>query len=169
MKTSRERLLMASASRACRWCLYACVIRPSPRRLEALHQRIREANEARDVPTFTPVGKEERAFLEDPEAPWRTRIPLVADDGARLAHANRVVSDLSAALSAGAWRWRPCARLWEPVLANFTLPAHLAKEAPPGRVRLRRARTPGGGLGPGGGDRRLDRGSCSRPWPPCPR
>lgn len=129
MKTSRERLLIGFVFAGLPLVLYAFVIRPSTLRLKTLHQRIREANEAcRDVPTFTPVGKEERAFLEDPEARWRTRIPLVADDGARLAHANRVVSDLSAALKRRSVAVASMRAVWEPILANFTLPAHLAKE-----------------------------------------
>lgn len=134
MRTSRERLLMGLVFGGLPLVLYGLVLRPSTLRLRALHDRLRAADEAhRDVPTFIPVGREERAFLEAPDASWRTRIPVVADDGARLALANRVVSDLSSALKRRGVPIAGVRATWAPIQADFTLPAHLAKGPAPWR------------------------------------
>lgn len=133
MNPTRERLVMGLVFAGLPLILYLLVLRPSAVRIKALHARIRAAHEAhQDVPTFTPVGREERAFLEAPDAPWRTRIPVVADDGDRLALANRVVSELSEALKHRGVAIAGLRATWEPIQADFTLPGHLAREPLPG-------------------------------------
>ena len=128
MRTYRERLLMGLLFAGLPVLLYALVIRPATLRFHRLHERIRAADEAcRDVQAFTPVTQAERAFLEEPAAAWRTRVPLLDGDGARLAHANRVVSDLSVALKGRGLRAAAMRAAWEPIEAQFTLPGPVAK------------------------------------------
>jgi type II secretory pathway component PulM len=58
------------------------VWRPAETRMAANRARIAEA-EARiqELPRYTPLSAEEAAFLEDPSAPWRQRIPRVLGTG----------------------------------------------------------------------------------------
>lgn len=134
MSVARERLFMGLVFAGLPAVLYLLVLRPSAVRIQRLHARIQAADEAfQHVPTFTPVGEEERAFLEEPDAPWRTRIPVVVDDGDRLALANRVVSELSAALKRRGVAIAGLRATWEPIKADFTLPAPLTRGPAPGR------------------------------------
>jgi hypothetical protein len=147
MTSSRERLFMALLFTGLPVLLYGLVIRPSTRRVHLLHERLRAANEAyRDFQTFTPVSQAERALLEDPGAPWRARMPLLDGDGARLAHANRVVSELSSSLKARGLNIASLRATWEPITADFTLPGRLAPGPLAGRL------APGPLAGPAAGD-----------------
>lgn len=111
--------------------LYGLLFHPSIHRLERLERRIRLAHEeAPDHASFTPVAAEERAFLEAPGAPWRTALPLIAEDGARISHVNRVVNALNAALIDRGLRATAIRAALDPVRIDFSLPSHLAWEAP---------------------------------------
>jgi hypothetical protein len=132
MMATRERTRMALVFLGLPLVLYGMILRPSAVRHEALHQRIRGEDEAcRNLPVFLKVTQEERAFLEAPDAAWRTRMPLVATDGARLALANRVVSDLAAALKRRGVAVAALRASWEPIQADFTLPAGLDRSPAP--------------------------------------
>ena len=110
------------------------VVRPATRRLAALHRRIDAAHaDTPEVAPFVPVSREERALLEDPGAPWRTRLPLVAEDSARLAQVDRVVNEVRAALTARGVRAAGMRLLLDPVQADFTLPDGPIRAARPPR------------------------------------
>jgi hypothetical protein len=129
---ARERLLMALWFAGLPLLLYALMVRPSLGRIGALQRRIHNANlGAREFTTFTPVTREERAFLEAPGAPWRSRIEWAGDDAARLSHVNRLVGAVDAALAARGLRIAAMRVAWDPVLADFTLPDHLVPEPLP--------------------------------------
>jgi hypothetical protein len=107
---------------------YFLLARPAMGRIQALQLRIQAANEGfQGVPPFTPVSREERKLLEDPAAPWRSRIPLVDGDAARMAQVDRVVSQLAAALRARKVKAVAMRAVLEPVQAEFTVPASLAQ------------------------------------------
>lgn len=129
MKPIGERLLMGLLLAALPALAVALVVWPASRRLAALRQRIDAAHAlAPEVAPFVPVSREERAFLTDPEAPWRTRIPLVAGDGARLAQVDRVVNEVRAALAAQGVRAAEMRLLLDPVQAEFSLPDEATRE-----------------------------------------
>lgn len=108
------------------------VILPSVRRSAGLRRRIDAAHQvARDVRPFIPVGGEERAFLEGPGAPWRSRLPWVPDDAARLAHVDRVVNEVGAAFGAKGVRIAGMKVVMDPVRADFSLPPRAGREAFP--------------------------------------
>ena len=131
MKRAMERLLVALLILGVPSLTYGLVIRPSQRRLEDLRQRIQKANgESSAFQLFTPVGEEERAFLEDPKAPWRTRLIPVAGDAARLAHMNRVVREVQASLKAKGITALAMRTTWDPFTADFTLPAGVTRRTP---------------------------------------
>jgi len=133
MTISRERVIMGLLLAALPVLLYGGLLRPSLLRQAELRRRIHAAHdEAPGVQSFTPVREEERSFLEAPRAPWRTRLALVAGDAERLDHMNRVVTGLGAALKARGVRATVLRAAWEPVTAEFTLPAELKGEIPPG-------------------------------------
>jgi hypothetical protein len=131
MSLFRERLLMALLLAALPVGLYGLLLRPSLRRLEALHRRIQRAQDGPAVQAFTPVSREERAFLEDPAAPWRSRLPQVAGDGARLAQVNRVVNEVDMALRARGVAVTAMRAALDPISADFTLPDRLAQSPAP--------------------------------------
>ena len=129
---SKERLVTGLVVAGLPLFIYGLVLRPSVKRMEALHARIRQAEEeARNVKIFTPVSREERAFLEDPGAPWRLRMPEVEGDGARLAQVNRVVSAVDASLKEHGVEVASMRARWDPVTADFTLPDPTLSEARP--------------------------------------
>jgi len=130
MNAARERLGLGLAFLVMPGLIYALAIRPSTHRLAALQQRIQKANEVcRELPPFTRVSQDEKALLEDPAAPWRGRIARVGDDAALLAHVDRVVSDLNAAMKAAGVRITTLRATLEPVAADCTLPRSLAEDS----------------------------------------
>jgi hypothetical protein len=134
MRKHRERVVLGLLLVALPAVAVLAVVVPASRRLAALHRRIEAAHlDTPEVPSFVPVGKEERAFLENPDAPWRTRIPVVADDAARLTEVDRVVSEVSAALAGQGLRAAEVRLLLDPIQADFSLPgAPLGTAARPG-------------------------------------
>ena len=133
MTLAKERLILGALIPSLPIALYFLIIQPSVQRAKALNQRIAQAHSESPFQTYTPVDREEKSFLEASPAPWRARIPVIAGDGARLAHVHRVVSDLNAAFKAGGVRVVGIQATWDPIEAKFTLPAHLTREAAPAR------------------------------------
>jgi hypothetical protein len=132
MNALRERILLAALGLGIPLLGFALVLRPSFRRLDALHQRIRAAETtASPRRPYTPVGQEERAVLEDPSAPWRARIPRIVGDADRLAQVDRVVNDLGSAFKAKGVSIASVHAAWDPVTIDFTLPGGLERESPP--------------------------------------
>ena len=108
------------------------VLMPSLRRVEALRQRLRVCQEAlQQGQPCAALSAEERILLEPPQAKWRTRIPRLDDDGARLAHLDRVVAELNAALAAKKLSVLGMRASWAPLVGSFTLPARGLDPAPP--------------------------------------
>jgi hypothetical protein len=133
MTLAKERLILGTLIPALPIALYFMVIQPSVKRAKALNQRITQAHTESPFQTYTPVNREEQSFLEASPAPWRSRIPLIAGDGARLAHVHRVVSDLNAAFKAGGVKVVGIQATWDPIEAKFTLPSQVTQEAAPAR------------------------------------
>ena len=125
MNLPRERALMLALLAVLPSGLYALLVRPSLKHLEALQARIRRADEACPLHPFTPVGPDERAVLEPPEAPWRARIPRLDGDRARPAHVDWVVGQANAAFQAGGARIAAMRAALGPVSADCTVPAGL--------------------------------------------
>lgn len=134
MRPVGERALLGLVLAAIPVLVGLLVVRPATRRLAALHRRIEAAHaDTPGVTPFVPVSREERALLEDPGAPWRTRLPLVADDAARLAQVDRVINEVRAALAARKVRAAGMRLLLDPVHADFSFPDAPTRAARPPR------------------------------------
>lgn len=133
MTLAKERLVLGALIPALPIALYFLIIQPSVQRAKALNQRIAKAHSASPFQPYTPVNREEQSFLEASPVSWRSRIPVIAGDAARLAHVHRVVSDLNAAFKAGGVKVVGIQATWDPIEAKFTLPAQLTREAAPAR------------------------------------
>lgn len=132
---NRERVAMGLVLAGLPVLIAALIVLPSLRRTDALKRRIQAAHElGREARPFVPVGREERAFLEDPGASWRSRLPVVRGDGARLAQVDRVVSEVSEAFRARGVRIAGMKALLAPVDGAFSLPAGPLRPAFPRRA-----------------------------------
>jgi len=130
MRYQRERLLMGLSLVGLPALLVVLGIYPTQRRSNALRVQIQAAEEAyKVIPAVHGLNPEERKLLDDPKAAWRTRLPLVVGDQARLAHYHRVVGELQRGLTrvgtpAGGMR-----SSWDPIQASFTLAGSLSEPA----------------------------------------
>lgn len=131
MRYQRERLLMGLSLVGLPALLVVLGIYPTQRRSNALRLQIQAAEEAyKVIPAVHGLNPDERRLLDDPKATWRTRLPLVVGDQARLAHYHRVVGALQQGLSrvgtpAGGMR-----SSWDPIQASFTLAGSLSEPVP---------------------------------------
>lgn len=104
------------------------VLLPSLHRLEAKRARMTEIDQRMQaLPLIRPLSGPERALLDAPGAPWRTRIPMIRSDADRLAHYHAVVSGLQAE-----WKRRKVPLLgvrahWDMVKGSFSLPGDLGQ------------------------------------------
>jgi hypothetical protein len=89
-------------------------------RQRAATQRLQE------LPPVQPLSPEERKVLEDPAAPWRYRIPFIPNDGVRLGHYHRVVTDLQQTCRQAGIKVVGVRSTWDSIHASFTLPPVLA-------------------------------------------
>ena len=126
MKHPKERALMAAVLLGAPSLLLWLGLLPVIRRGEALRQQIRSLNaEFVTLSRFSPLSKEERELTQDPAAAWRSRMPMVAGDQARLAHYNRVVSELQETLKQAGVASSRMRSSWDPIQASFTIPEDL--------------------------------------------
>ncbi len=137
-----ERLVFALVLLMLPICFYAFIVRPARVTLETLDARIEAADlQIRDLPNFQPLSAEEKKVLLDPAAPWRQRLPIIAGDGAKLAHYDRVVSLLQRAWGSRGVAIEGVRSSWDPIQASFTLPGTLpppvgaAGSSGPGELR----------------------------------
>ena len=101
--------------------------RPADLRMASNRARIAEAQtRIQELPRFTPLSAEEAAFLEDPAAPWKQRIPLIRSDRDRLSHYHRVVTSVDQAFQRGGIRIHGMRSNWDAIHASFTLDRELA-------------------------------------------
>jgi len=131
MTPAKERWLLGLLLVVAPVALYFLFLRSAIQHMDGLQGRLQQFHAESPFQSFSPVGREERAFLEVPDAPWRTRIPVLTGDGARLAHVHRVVNELNATLRAGGIKVAGLRASWDPVEARFTLPAQLTQGAVP--------------------------------------
>ena len=110
------------------------VLLPAQRRMTALQaEQDRINQEIAELPRYSPLTDEERRLLEDPSATWRHRIPLVANDRAKVAHYYHVVTQLQQALQRGGAAPMGIRSEWDPIRGSYTLPTGLVSlaQAPP--------------------------------------
>ena len=121
-----ERLLLATLFLVLPVLFLVFVLLPSRTRMEARKQRQAAITERlKLLPTIQPLSLKERALLEDPQAPYKTRIPLLRSDSERLGHYHSVVSDLQIA-----WKRDGVALLslranWDGFKGSYSLPGEL--------------------------------------------
>lgn len=72
-----------------------------------------------------PLSSAERQMLSDPQAPWRSRIPYLEGDAARLWHYHRTVTQLQGVLRQGGVSTGSVRSSFDPVHGSFTLPSAL--------------------------------------------
>lgn len=102
---------------------------PADARMALNRSRIAEAQaRIQELPRYTPLSPEEAAFLEDPAAAWKQRIPLIRGDRDRLAHYNLVITRVSQAFRRSGLRLNGMRSSWDPIRASFTLDRDLGLE-----------------------------------------
>ena len=125
-----ERLLLATLFLALPALFVFLVLLPSRKRMEALKDRQGAITERlKALPAIQPLSAKERLILEDPRAPYRTRIPFLDGDSERLAHYHGVVSELQ-----NAWKKDGVVLLslranWDGLKGSYTLPGELGNPA----------------------------------------
>jgi len=106
----------------------AFVLLPCIKRDKNYIERQRAADQRlSELPAVQPLNAEERDALELPTAPWRRRIPLVANDGARLGHYHQVVTELQQTCRQSGIDLVGIRSTWDPIRGSFTLPTLLAQ------------------------------------------
>ena len=129
MKHLRERALMAAVLIGLPILFLVVGILPILRRSLGLRQQIQALNEEnKAIPHFSPLSKAEREALADPQAAWRSRLPVVAGDRARLNHYHRGVGDLQATLKAAGIPSRGMRSSWDPIKASFSVPSEMGAD-----------------------------------------
>jgi hypothetical protein len=102
------------------------VFLPVKKRMAADEARLFAAvKRSQELPNIQPLSAQERLLVEDPKAPWRTRIQPIENDAQRLAHYNRVVTDLQQSLKGQGVVLAGVRSTWNPIQGSFTLPANL--------------------------------------------
>lgn len=123
MKHLRERFLMVAVLVGVPALILLLGVLPLLKSSQALRAQIQATHEEfRTIPPFTPLTRAERELLEDPAAPWRSRLPVVAGDRARLAHYHRVVGELQGVLKGAGIAPRGMRSSWDPIRASFSVP-----------------------------------------------
>jgi hypothetical protein len=104
--------------------------RPADGRMAANRSRMAEA-QARilELPRYAPLSPDESAFLEDPAAAWKQRLPLIRGDRDRLAHYHLVITQVSQAFRRSGLRLNGMRSSWDPIRASFTLDRDLSPVA----------------------------------------
>ncbi len=124
---SREWAILVAVFGAVPALFIGLFLLPSLKRDRAYLERQRVADQrVQELPAVQPLNAEERRVLEDPEAPWQRRIPLVAQDGARLGHYHRVITELQQTCRRSGISLAGVRSSWDPIQGSFTLPALLA-------------------------------------------
>lgn len=130
MRHARERGLLAGILLGGPLLVYLVAIRPQQAQLRVFRARIAAADAQYTAPaTFEPLRPWERAFLEDPAAPWRRRLPLLQEDVSRVAHYHGVVSAWHQASDRHGVSLKNLRSSWDPVKGAFSLPPRLAEVA----------------------------------------
>jgi hypothetical protein len=107
------------------------VFLPARRHMAADEARLEAAiKRNQELPNIQPLTSQERALLEDPAAPWRTRIPSVGTDAQRLAHYYRVITELQRGLKARNVLLLGVRSTWTPIQGSYTLPPTLGAPGP---------------------------------------
>lgn len=107
------------------------VLFPAQRRMATYRDRVDAANAQIEIISHvTPLTAAEREVLDDPFAPWKTRMPLVASDLDRLNQYTRVVTGLQARINASGGSVAGVRSSWDPIRADFTTPSRLAVPSP---------------------------------------
>jgi hypothetical protein len=120
--------LLLLLSPAIFWLL---IWRPANARMAISHSRIAEAQaRIQELPNFAPLSPKEVAFLEDPAATWKQRIPMIRGDGDRLAHYDLVVTRVSQGFRSAGLRPGGMRSGWDPIHASFTLQQSLTTVPP---------------------------------------
>lgn len=131
----KERLVQAGIVIVVPILFGVLVARPALQRIEGHKQRFNAASsELASLPPFNPVTPGEREVLNEPAASWRKRLPVLANEQARLAHYHRVVSDLQRGWRAAGVPVVGLRSSWDPIRASFTLPGSV--EAPEAQTPL---------------------------------
>lgn len=109
------------------------VLLPAQLRMAQSRSRMDAANaQMESIGQVTPLTSAERAVLDDPNAPWRSRMPLVSNDLDRLNHYAQVVTGIQTSLKSAGSAMTGVRSSWDPIRANFSTPAHLSMPAPGG-------------------------------------
>jgi hypothetical protein len=77
-----------------------------------------------------PLSAAERQMLADSRAPWRSRMPYLEGDAARLWHYHRTVTQLQGVFRQGGVSTGSVRSSFDPVRGSFTLPSNLGSLAP---------------------------------------
>lgn len=131
MKIFHERLLMALGLLGLPTLVVLGGILPVLKRSEGLKKEIQALEmEYKDIPRFSKLSMDEKQLLQDPDATWRKRMPVLLGDAARLNHYSRVVGELQYTLRSAGAPMDALRSSWDPIQATFTLEEDLAEITP---------------------------------------
>ncbi len=121
------RILLALVLLLAPLLFWLLIWRPADARMAINRSRIAQAQaQILELPRFSPLSSQEAAFLEDPDAAWKRRIPVIRGDQDRLAHYNQVVTRVSQGFRNGGLHIAGMRSSWDPIHASFTLDRNLA-------------------------------------------
>lgn len=107
------------------------VMLPAQRRMADMRARMDAANtQLAIIGHVAPLTDAERKVLDDPQASWRRRMPLLGDDAGKLHHYTRVITSLQQRFVASGAAIEGIRSSWDPIKADFTTPGPLAASQP---------------------------------------
>ena len=120
------------------------VLQPSRRRMEAHKVRLDAiALRLQELPNVQALSAAELNVLKDPQARWRTRIPLLQGDAQRFIHYHRVVTGLQAGWKQDRVPLRQLRTSWDALKGSYSVPGDLGD---PGLGLPQELTAPGGQL-----------------------
>lgn len=122
MKQVHERILMVVALTVLPLVIVLFGIRPTLRKNAELKAQIQSAfDQFRGGSAYSRISRKEEAFILDPDAEWRNRMPFVQGDTSRLTHYGWVVGELQFAFRSDAAPISAIRSSWDPIQGDFSL------------------------------------------------
>jgi hypothetical protein len=122
----RERLLLGTLFLVIPGLFILLVLLPNRRRMEARSVRMQAITERlKALPPAQPLTAAERAVIEDPQAPWKSRVPFLNGDVERLAHYHQVVSLLQTHWKQAGVPLLSVRATWDGLTGSYSLPKEL--------------------------------------------
>jgi hypothetical protein len=120
---TRDRLLLAALFGLVPLAFVFLVLLPVRRRMAAERARMDAIQQRlQALPAIQPLSLPERALLEDAQARWRFRVPLLKGDADRFAHYHFVISGLETQWRREGVELQGVRSSWDPIKGSYSLP-----------------------------------------------